>query len=152
MTAAHELKETLSVDYNIPEHADRVATPLFIKTRKHLLERDSGRCWVCNQTAEETGHPIEAHHYPIERCFADMIDWSEGSQIRKDFPQFAWGSFDEKDPYFFVDDIDSDKVEVKNIEPEKCEGWEWTPYTKFPQSMFCDTRQQILNYFITRTL
>jgi hypothetical protein len=34
-----------------------------------------------------------------------MVDWSEGSQIRKDFPHFAWGSFDESNPYTFVDDM-----------------------------------------------
>lgn len=101
----HAEKETLSVEVNIPAHAERTATALFIKSRKHLLEREGGRCFICNQTEAETGHPIEAHHYPIERSLAEMINWSEGAQIRKDFPSFAWGSFDEKDPYFFVDDM-----------------------------------------------
>ena len=105
VTEIHEEKNTLAVDVNIPGHAPRTATPLFVKSRKHLLERDGGRCWVCGCTAEETGHPIEAHHYPIERSFAEMVDWSEGSQIRKDFPNFGWGSFDEADPYTFVDDM-----------------------------------------------
>lgn len=101
----HEERETLTVDVNIPGHDPRKATPLFIKTRKHLIEREGGRCWVCGCTAEESGHPIEAHHYPIERSFAEMVDWSEGSQIRKDFPNFGWGSFDPSDPYTFVDDM-----------------------------------------------
>lgn len=105
MTDAHEMIDTLVVDVNIPQHADRVATPLFEKTRKHLIERDGGRCYICNGTAESTGHPLEAHHFPIERSFAEMVDWSEGSQIRKDFPQFPWGSFDESNPYMFVDDM-----------------------------------------------
>jgi len=43
MTDAHEMKDTFAVDVNIPAHADRVATPLFQKTRKHLIERDGGR-------------------------------------------------------------------------------------------------------------
>ena len=34
-----------------------------------------------------------------------MIDWAPGSQIRKDFPSFGWGSFDESNPYSFVDDM-----------------------------------------------
>jgi hypothetical protein len=38
---------------------------------------------------------LEAHHHPIERPFAEMIDWSPTSQIRKNFPMFGWGSFDE---------------------------------------------------------
>jgi hypothetical protein len=101
----HEMKEMLTVDVNIPGHAPRTTTALFRKSRLHLLERDGGVCWVCGCTADETGHPLEAHHYPIERSFAEMVDWAEGSQIRKDFPKFGWGSFDEADPYSFVDDM-----------------------------------------------
>lgn len=107
VTQVHEEKETLTVDINIPGHAPRVTTPLFSKSRKHLIEREGGRCYVCKCTAEETGHPLEAHHYPIERSMAEMIDWSEGSQIRKDFPSFGWGSFDETHPYSFVDDMNT---------------------------------------------
>jgi hypothetical protein len=105
VTEVHEEKNTMQVCVNIPGHAPRTATALFAKSRLHLLERDGGRCWVCGCTAAETGHPIEAHHYPIERSFAEMIDWSTGSQIRRDFPNFGWGSFDEADPYTFVDDM-----------------------------------------------
>ena len=105
VTETHEEKNTFQVDVNIPGHEPRTATALFERTRKHLIEREGGRCWVCGCTAAETGHPLEAHHFPIERSFAEMIDWSEGSQIRKDFPSFGWGSFDEKDPYTFVDDM-----------------------------------------------
>ena len=102
----HEEKNTFQVDVNLPgSGGERVTTTLFERSRKHLLERDGGRCYICGQTAEESGYPIEAHHYPIERSFTGMIDWAEGSQIRKDFPNFAWGSFDEKDPYMFVDDM-----------------------------------------------
>ncbi|NKI68975.1 hypothetical protein GN109_06045 [Collimonas pratensis] len=132
VTDVHEEKNTFTVDVNLPGHAARgSATPLFERSRKHLLERDGGRCWICNCTAEQTGHPIEAHHYPIERSFAEMIDWGPASQIRKDFPSFGWGTFsigetwkdvpawkDEDgtlhpaskeyvpaDPYLFVDDM-----------------------------------------------
>ena len=104
VTKNHEEKNTFTVDVNIPGHAPRTTTSLFKKSRLHLLERVGGRCWVCNCTAEETGHPLESHHFPIERSFAEMVDWSVGSQIRKDFPGFGWGSFDESDPYTFVDD------------------------------------------------
>ena len=107
VTEVHEMRDTFTVDVNIPGHDPRVSTPLFIKSRKHLLERDGGRCYVCNCTAEESGHPLEAHHYPIERSFATMVDWGPGSQIRKDFPSFGWGSFDESNPYTFVDDMNT---------------------------------------------
>lgn len=111
MTAAHEEKETLRVDINIPAHADRVTTPLFHSTRKQLIERDGARCWTCGQTAEEVGHPLEAHHHPIERCLAEMIDWARfaadaragvwGDRVA----QFDWGSFNPAKWETFVDDM-----------------------------------------------
>lgn len=104
VTEVHLEKNTFSVAVNIPGHEPRVTTPLFEKSRLHLLERDGGRCWVCGGTEKTTG-PLEAHHFPVERSFAEMIDWAPGSQIRKDFPAFGWGSFDEADPYTFVDDM-----------------------------------------------
>ena len=105
MSDTHEEKNTFTVDVNIPNHEPRTTTSLFRKSRLQLIARDGGKCWVCGRTEKESGHPIEAHHYPIERSFAEMIDWSATSQIRKDFPHFAWGSFDESDPYTFVDDM-----------------------------------------------
>ena len=106
MTDAHEEKETLTIDVLIPEHADRVTTPLFSHTRDKLLEKVGGRCWVCQRTADEAG-PIEAHHHPVERSLAGMIDFGPGSLIRQDFPQFDWAAFDAAggDPYLFVDDM-----------------------------------------------
>lgn len=108
MTKAHTERETLSVEVNIPEHEDRKTTALFERTRKQLLERD-GRCFICNQTAEETGHPLEAHHHPIERSLAEMIDWDRfktdalagfwGERIRA----FDWDNF--TDWTQFVDDM-----------------------------------------------
>lgn len=76
VTEVHKEKSTLQVDVNIPGHAARgAATPLFVRTRKALLEREGGRCWLSGLTAEQLGAPLEAHHYPIERCFAEAIDW-----------------------------------------------------------------------------
>ena len=104
VTETHEEKETLSVDVNLPGHEARVTTPLFTRTRKLLIEKVGGRCYVCQRTAEEAG-PLEAHHHPVERSFAEMIDWGPDSLIRKDFPMFDWHNFDPADPYKFVDDM-----------------------------------------------
>lgn len=49
--------------------------------------------------------------------------------------------------YLVVRDVDSETFEVKNMEPNKCEGWEWIHYSKLPEQMFCDTHQQIKNLF-----
>jgi hypothetical protein len=108
----HLEKETLTVDVMIPGHEPRKTTALFERTRKLLIEREGGRCYISGLTAEEIGHPLEAHHHPVERCFATMIDWRRfeedaragfwGARIQA----FDWDSFDgEKDPYQFVDDM-----------------------------------------------
>lgn len=98
MTSAHVEKETLCIDIDVPEHADRVTTPLFDHTRKQLIARDKV-CWICGCATP----PLEAHHFPIERSMAEMIDWSEGSQIRRDYPNFDWDNF--TSPYDFVDNM-----------------------------------------------
>lgn len=109
VTQAHAEKETLSVEVNIPEHEERKTTALFERTRKELIAREGGRCFVCNQTPEETGHPSEAHHHPIERSLAELIDWDRfkadalagvwGEKIRA----FDWDHF--TDWTQFVDDM-----------------------------------------------
>jgi hypothetical protein len=106
VTKNHEQKETLAVDVIVPGHEPRTETPLFERTRKVLIESSGGRCWVCGGTHESSGHPLEAHHYPIERSMAEAIDFGPQSQLRRDFPQFDWDAFDANpDPYLFVDDM-----------------------------------------------
>lgn len=133
VTEVHVQRETLEFEVNIPGHEPRVTTPLFAHSRKLLIEREGGRCWVSGATAEESGHPLEAHHYPIERSMANMIDWE---RFAADCKRGAWGphaqAFDwdtffegaevtvipaphpladevrfrtPRDPYLFVDDM-----------------------------------------------
>jgi hypothetical protein len=76
VTDSHEEKNTFVVDVILPGHEARgAATPLFVRTRKQLIAREQGKCWVTGLTAEDLGAPLEAHHYPIERCFAEAVDW-----------------------------------------------------------------------------
>ena len=113
ITAAHDEVETLRVDVNIPEHEKREgASSLFRHSRDDLIEREGGRCWVCGMTAEETGHPLEAHHSPLERSFAEMIDFKRLSVDCKAglwgpyAAAFDWDSFlSQPDIYLFVDDM-----------------------------------------------
>lgn len=111
VTQDHEQRETLQVDVIVPGHEPRNTTPLFERTRKLLMALGLGgenRCYVCNRTAKEAGGPLEAHHFPIERSFAEMIDFGPDSVLRRDFPAFDWAKFDAQapiDPYLFVDDM-----------------------------------------------
>lgn len=111
ITQIHAERETLEVDVNIPGHETRTTTPLFTHTKKLLMNREGARCWICGCTAIESGHPLEAHHHPIERSLANMIDWARfeadcraglWGPIAK---SFDWDKFDPADPYTFVDDM-----------------------------------------------
>lgn len=106
VTQIHEERETLAVDVYLPGHAPRVTTPLFSKTRKELLAQPDAACFICN-VPHTHDDPLEAHHHPIERAFAEMIDFAPGSAIRAQFPTFDWAAFDAAggDPYLFVDDM-----------------------------------------------
>lgn len=113
----HEEKETLAVSVNIPGHEARATTAIFRRTRQQLIARDGGRCYISGMTAEESGHPLEAHHYPIERSLANMIDWERvkadalsgelglTNAQRTAAAAFDWDSFDLADPYTFVDNM-----------------------------------------------
>jgi hypothetical protein len=110
VTQTHEEKETLAVDVLLPGHEPRTTTSIFRRTKKMLEDREGGRCVVCGRTADEAG-PLEAHHHPIERSLANMIDWS---RVRADCEKgiwgphaqaFDWSTFSIDDPYSFVDDM-----------------------------------------------
>ena len=112
VTEVHEEKLTLAIDINTPGHAPRgSATPLFIRTKKILIERVGGRCFVCNGDAAQVG-PLQAHHYPIERSLATEWDWPKFiADCRAGMwgiyaQAFHWEGFDPvSDPYKFVDDM-----------------------------------------------
>lgn len=111
MPDAHVERETLTVDVNIPAHDPRVTTSIFRRTRLQALEDAGGRCWVCGQTAEETGHPLEAHHFPVERCMAELVDWElfMRQAVAGDYgprvQSFDWKTFDAEHWEVFVDDM-----------------------------------------------
>jgi hypothetical protein len=105
MEEIHEIRNTMVIDYYSPSHKHREKpSQLFLHTKEKLLEI-TDRCYICNRTAEQVGEPLEANHFPIEWSLAEMMDWSEGSQIRKYAPHFDWANFSEDDPYKFVDDM-----------------------------------------------
>lgn len=111
VTQTHEEQETLAVDVLLPGHAPRTTTALFVHSKILLLEREGARCFVCGATAASSGHPLEAHHHPIERSLANMIDWKrfasdcKRGEWGKYAQAFAWDAFDPDDPYSFVDDM-----------------------------------------------
>jgi hypothetical protein len=110
VTETHEEKLTLLVDVLLPGHDERVTTPLFVRSREALEAREGGRCWMCGCTAAEAG-PLEAHHHPIERSLANMVDWvafaldAKTGRYGPHAAAFDWLGFDPADPYTFVDDM-----------------------------------------------
>lgn len=110
MTSAHDERETLHVSVLIPAHADRVETEIYKASRISLLDANP-RCWICSRTAEESGEPLQTHHYPVERSLARMVDWERFADMAQHGvfgpgpAGFDWEHFDTSDPYTFVDDM-----------------------------------------------
>jgi len=74
MTDAHDENKTVHVEVEIPEHADRVTTHLFSESRREIL-KGNPVCWICGEPYSKES-PLEAHHWIVERCLANMIDWT----------------------------------------------------------------------------
>ena len=68
MSTTHEQKETIQIDWFIPDHEERTESAEFRKSRPLVIARDKG-CVVCG--SQET---LEAHHFLFEWCEANGID------------------------------------------------------------------------------
>lgn len=47
---------------------------------------------------------------------------------------------------YFVTNVDSSKITITNMEPDKCEEWLWVSNEELSDTMFCDTFNQIKKY------
>lgn len=87
VTEQHVEKETLSVSVIIPEHDKRgAASALFTHSRKDVIDA-GGVCFICGKP-HSSDNPLEAHHHPVERCFAEEIDWQ---RFAEDAKAGLWG-------------------------------------------------------------
>lgn len=77
VTETHEEKLTILDDVNLPGHDERSTTPLFTRTRHELMKLENGLSFVTGKTEAEAGGPHEAHHFFIERCLTEGVDWAE---------------------------------------------------------------------------
>lgn len=98
-TEEHEITRTLHEDDYLPGHGEREAA-LFEKSRHQLVVIEKRACWLCGATEH-----LQAHHSPIEFARANDADFSPGSKIRQDKPDFDWAAFDAAggDPTLFID-------------------------------------------------
>jgi hypothetical protein len=118
ITTAHVDKSTLTVSVYDPEHAQRVTTAIFTKTRDEILKSET-LCWLCGQPATVVG-PLELHHCNVERMFAEIMDWelvrcaAMAGELgftqnqRKENANWDWDSFlaaTPFDPYAYVDNM-----------------------------------------------
>jgi len=44
---------------------------------------------------------------------------------------------------YFALFVNDEKINILNMEPDKCEGWKWIDSQDIPNEMFCDTYNQI---------
>lgn len=89
----HELKMTVLVDVFYPDHLPRTESPMFARTKRHLVHDLDTPCWICG-----TKEGREVHHFHVEWADADGVDWD---RMRTLHPGFDWSTF--KVPADFVD-------------------------------------------------
>lgn len=89
----HEVKLTMTVDLFYPDHPPRTESPLFARTKHHLVSVLDTPCRVCG-----TKELREVHHFHAEWADADGIDWDH---MRVIHPLFDWSTF--KDASDFID-------------------------------------------------
>jgi hypothetical protein len=99
----HEQKLTLSIDILDPDHGNRKAegeTDIYRASRHLLVDVQKQCCFICG-----TRQQLETHHQFVEWYQANGVDFSPGSELRQDHPDFDWEGFDKAggDPAFFVD-------------------------------------------------
>lgn len=92
----HEEVLTVHLRAMLDAHDQRVDTPDFEHTKHQLVHVEDQGCYICGSKESR-----EVHHFHVERCLAQMIEWGPGSQIRSDFPAFPWDTA--KSIYEFID-------------------------------------------------
>lgn len=98
----------------------------------HLEFGESWEECALRETLEETGIAIKNLRY---------------ATVTNDI--FLNDNFDNKDKHYITIFIlaDYDSGEVKNMEPEKCEGWEWFEWAQLPKPLFFPVQNLLkLNY------
>ena len=120
----HEQKETITVDRFYYNHPPRKESSLFRHTKHQLIVVEDTPCWICGSKMSR-----EVHHMTVEWADAEAVDWSEDSNIRKDFPNFPWAAFQE--PEDFVDSRWNMRVLCKKHHIGKDHGIHALPYPIF---------------------
>lgn len=84
----------------------------------------------------------ETYNECCDRELMEEIGANFGEYEKVGFTEDFFGEKQYTTLYFVVRNIKSD-IEIKNMEPDKCEGWEWVHVSKLSPVMFCDTYNQI---------
>lgn len=136
----HEEDLTLHIAVMLPGHDDRVDTPEFVHTRHTMVAVKDLPCYYCGSKEQR-----QVHHYHIERCLAERIEWGPDSQLRKDFPNFDWANA--KSIYDFVDSEENCRVICQPCHTGRDLSIHFTPYPLFAAIRYM-TQEQRDKYII----
>ena len=87
-TAAHTVHETVTIEYQYPEHAPRetdVHYHLFHEAVARIRRLGKWQCWISNADCDLT-HPLEAHHSLCEFSLAPDVDVERFAKL---YPEFG---------------------------------------------------------------
>lgn len=128
----HIIKELLTVEEIVPEHEQRKESPEFAKNRKRLIEDGHNKCYVCGCTEK-----LEAHHYGIEWCEANIADWDKVKEFLSEFDIYGYSKVLKDQPIISPDDIRNLMMICKHHHTAVLTGIHETPFPIWVSQKLC---------------
>ena len=83
-----------------PEHADRVESPEFRKSKERLKADGHFKCWVCGVVDN-----LQVHHYGAEWSLENLTDFNLLKEFCEEWDPYGYGRLLKNTPILTVDDI-----------------------------------------------
>lgn len=99
-TPAHEVRETLSVDCEYPEHVQRTESAEFAANKRQLIVKLDTPCFSCGSKEHR-----EVHHFVTEWALAEDADWQKVFKLIHHFDIYGFAAQLGDKPIASPDDI-----------------------------------------------
>lgn len=98
--AEHEQRETLTIDIEYPDHAQRTESPEFAANKRTLVTKLDTPCFCCGGKEHR-----EVHHFICEYAEADWADWDKVFKLVHHFDIYGFAAQLGDKPITSPDDI-----------------------------------------------
>lgn len=100
ITPEHLEQIALHDEIVTPDHAARIETPEFIKSKERLKEDAHNKCWICGSTDN-----IQIHHYGCEYSLQNICDFVKLKTFLLEWDVYGYSKTLVNIPLTSVDDI-----------------------------------------------